>query len=414
MKITLGTLVQQRILRDRFAKGVRKAIASFFRKFNDTEKWMKHRHQKSAMKSNEDHNNKGDPKKAGAFQGVELILGNSNSRFSGVTSTMLQVLSEQRKLMNVVVLGNHHLPQDTQSINYWEFVKLTRKPLSDGRFRIFHARRINEMIVAWLARTLFCSKIKIVFTSTAQRDRSALTRWLIHRMDGIVSTCDAAADYLVRKPDVIIPHGIDTEQFRPTNDRAAAWKNLKLPGKYGIGIFGRVRKQKGIDILIDACLPLLSKYPDFTVVIVGEITPENRQFVQEQEKKVQEAGLEKQIFILGKQDFTAIPSLFSAMSIVTALSRNEGFGLTVLEAMSSKTAVIASQAGAWPDIIDDDVDGYCVPVDDIHSTQQALDKLMSSKELRASISEAARDKVLRNYTSQREARQLCDYFKTLM
>lgn len=269
-------------------------------------------------------------------------------------------------------------------------------------------------MIAWVARTFFGSKIKIVFTSTAQRTRSALTRWFIRRMDGIVSTCDAAAQFLIQKPDIIIPHGIDTDQFKPSKDRAKEWSELNLPGKYGIGIFGRVRKQKGIDILIDACIPLLNKHPDYTIVIVGEITPVNQQFIEKQKQKVARAGLEKRVIVLGKQDFSDIPRLFSAMTIVTALSRNEGFGLTVLEAMSCKTSVVASQAGAWPDIITDGTDGYSVPVDDIPATRLALDKLMSSSETQKTMSDAAREKVLRSYTTEREARQLCDYFKTLM
>lgn len=368
------------------------------------------------MKNNKNHiKNTEEPHRKGhIFPDVELILGNSNSRFSGVTSTMLQVLSEQKKIMNVVVLGHHHLPEGMTSITFREFIALTRKPMSDGRFRVFHARRIDEMMIAWVARTFFGSKIKIVFTSTAQRTRSALTRWFIRRMDGIVSTCDAAAQFLIQKPDIIIPHGIDTDQFKPSKDRAKEWSELNLPGKYGIGIFGRVRKQKGIDILIDACIPLLNKHPDYTIVIVGEITPVNQQFIEKQKQKVARAGLEKRVIVLGKQDFSDIPRLFSAMTIVTALSRNEGFGLTVLEAMSCKTSVVASQAGAWPDIITDGTDGYSVPVDDIPATRLALDKLMSSSETQKTMSDAAREKVLRSYTTEREARQLCDYFKTLM
>jgi len=36
---------------------------------------------------------------------IELIIGNSNSNFSGVTSTMLQVMSEQRKIINLRIMG---------------------------------------------------------------------------------------------------------------------------------------------------------------------------------------------------------------------------------------------------------------------------------------------------------------------
>jgi len=41
-----------------------------------------------------------------------LIIGNSNKRFSGVTSTMLQVLPEQNKLIETWVMGRHNLPPE--------------------------------------------------------------------------------------------------------------------------------------------------------------------------------------------------------------------------------------------------------------------------------------------------------------
>ena len=55
---------------------------------------------------------------------VELIIGNSNSNFSGVTSTMLQVLSEQQKLINLRVMGKHHLSDASLNISFWQVVKL--------------------------------------------------------------------------------------------------------------------------------------------------------------------------------------------------------------------------------------------------------------------------------------------------
>ncbi len=62
------------------------------------------------------------------------------------------------------------------------------------------------------------------------------------------------------------------------------------------------------------------------------------------------------------------------MSIVTALSRNEGYGLTVLEAMSSAKAVIASRAGAWPDILSPEEDGLLVDIGDVPSTRAAQER----------------------------------------
>lgn len=342
---------------------------------------------------------------------LDLILGNSNKRFSGVTSTMLQVLEEQKKILNVAVLGDHFVPEDTTTLSFWQATKLRKnrtKPL------IFHARRNNEMIQALILKVCFRVPMKIVFTSTAQRYHSWLTRWLMSKMDGLVSTCAAAAHYMAYKPDIIIPHGIDQTTYTPTIDKSALWHELGLTGKYGIGIFGRVRKQKGVDLLIDAAIPLLQQHKDYNVIIVGEITPDNQAFVDEQKQKIASANLENRFIFTGKQPFENIPKLFRAMSIITALSRNEGFGLTVLEAMSSGVPVLASSAGAWPEIISDGIDGYLTPCGDISKISERLNHLMTLPSATLNdMGVQGRKKIEERFTTQKEAQTLCKYFQNL-
>lgn len=342
---------------------------------------------------------------------LDLLLGNSNKRFSGVTSTMLQVLEEQKKILNVAVLGDHFVPEGTPTLSFWQAIRLRKNrknPL------IFHARRNNEMLQALILKTCFRVPMKIVFTSTAQRYHSWLTRWLMSKMDGLVSTCAAAAHYMAHKPDIIIPHGIDQTIYTPAVNKSALWHELGLKGKYGIGIFGRVRKQKGVDLLVDAAIPLLKKHEDYNIIIVGEITPDNQTFVDEQKQKIADANLENRFTFTGKQPFEKIPQLFRAMSIITALSRNEGFGLTVLEAMSSGVPVLASSAGAWPEIISDGIDGCLTPCDDTSTIREKLNFLMSlSSTTLENMGVQGRKKIEAKFTTQREAQALCEYFQHL-
>jgi len=254
---------------------------------------------------------------------TEIILGNSNSRFSGVTSTMLQVLRHQQHIVKVAVMGKHHLPKDSLNLSFLQTLRLCRSPLSNGQYRIFHARRNDEVLQALLLKKIFGAKIKIAFTSTAQRQHSWITRWLIRESDGIITTSSAANSYIEGGADIIIPHGIDETTYYPAANRSLAWQELGLPGKYGIGIFGRVRKQKGVDIFIRALLPLMQKHPDFTAVICGETTSDQQAFEDELRAEVSAAGLSDRFQFIGKQEFTELPKLFRAMSLVTALSRKK-------------------------------------------------------------------------------------------
>ena len=356
----------------------------------------------------------------GTEKDIELIIGNSNSNFSGVTSTMLQLLSTQQKLINLRVMGKHHLPDESLNITFWQVVKLCKQPLADGRVRIFHARRVDEMIQALLLKHLFRAKIKIVFSSAAQRHRSGFTLWLTDRMDALLAMCKASASYLHRKPDAIIYHGVKTDVYTPPEDKEAAWQALNIlpksikKGKKGIAILGRVREQKGVHLFVRSCIELLDKYPDYTAVVVGSISASNENFVKGLQVEIDKAGLSERIVFAGEQNFADIPKIFSALSLVVALSDNEGFGLTILEAMSSQAAVLASEAGAWPEVVREGVDGYVVPVNDLPAVVEKMDVLLSDQEKLTQMGINGRERVLEHYSVQREAKQLVDFFRSLM
>jgi len=345
---------------------------------------------------------------------IEVILGNSNRRFSGVTSTMLRVLEHHKDKIGIAVMGKHHLPPDVPSVSFWGCVKLCRSTLPSGKFRVFHARRNNEIIQALILKKIFKAKIKIIFTSTAQREHTWITRWLIRQADSLVTTCSAAASYLKRDPDAIIPHGIDPNIYNPPEDgKARAWERLGFPRKYGIGIFGRVRPQKGIDILVDAIIPILNENPSPTVLIVGETTKSHQQYLKNIKEKIRSKGLEERIIFLGKQSFDKIPKLLQGMSLVAALSRNEGYGLTILEAMASGCAVIASRAGAWEDIIETESQGTLVPCNDVEATHEALKKLTLDSSNLESMGLRGRDRIVEGFTIESEANSLLNLYKSL-
>lgn len=342
-----------------------------------------------------------------------LIIGNSNKRFSGVTSTMLQVLPEQSRLIETWVMGAHNLPDGQAWLSFAECLRRLRDPqYRDVRF-VFHARRNDEMIQALLLRAFSKAPLKIFFTSTAQRLHSSFSRWLMRKMDQVISTCEAAANYLTPKPKVLIPHGIDTSRFHPLDDKAAAMAALGYPGVRGVGIFGRVRQQKGVDVFVEALLQVLPAQPDVHGFIVGEIKSADRDFVEQLQQRIAAEGLASRIHFLGKLPFEQLPRWFAAVDVVCALSRNEGFGLTVLEAMASGTAVVASKAGAWPDILGTHEAGQLVPCGDVDATAQSLQYLLSDTSYRAKCAANGLVGVARDYTVQREATALVDVARTL-
>ncbi len=124
---------------------------------------------------------------------------------------------------------------------------------------VWHARRNIEMAVGLLLKT--CWPFVLIFTSAGQRHHTAITRWMIKRVDAVIAPSAASASF-AHRPAHVIHHGVDPVRYAPAADRAAAWAATGLPRHYGIGCFGRIRRQKGTDVFVSAMCRLLPRFPD--------------------------------------------------------------------------------------------------------------------------------------------------------
>lgn len=345
------------------------------------------------------------------FKNIELIIGNSGRNFSGGTSITIQLLDYQEKAMNLAVLGSRFIPNHIKTLNYFQFLLLTRTKLPNGKLRVFYTRKNNEMIQGLIAKYIFRSKIKIIFSSSAQRSHTKFTKWLMSKMDSIVSTSKKAGSYLIKEPDKIISHGIDLNRFTLPEDKDKAWRALGFPGSIGIGIFGRVRYSKGIDILVDAALEVLPKHPQATVIICGEIQLEDQTYKNNMLRKITDANLEERILFLGKKPFEDLPNLFQGMTVVAALSRNEGYGLTPLEGMASGAAVLTSSEGVWDELVRDGIDGYVVKTNDIQQTTDRLNTLIENSSKTKIMGKNAAKYISENFSIEKEAEQIIQHIK---
>src|SRR5882757_6461980 len=285
---------------------------------------------------------------------LQLIVPNLHRRYSGVTATNRMVAPRLARRLPAAWLGSD-APDGIARIAILALAKLWRRrePL------IWHARRNDEMIVGVLLRALGWP-LKLVFTSAVQRHHTWITRWLIRRMDAIIATSQFSASFLKRE-SVVVMHGVDTERYAPPADRAAAFAQSGLPGRYAIGCFGRVRAQKGSDVFVDAMCRLLPRYPDFTAVMVGAITTEHLAFANDLRKRIEAAGLQSRIVITGELLIEDVQRWYQRLTIYAFTSRNEGFGLTLIEAMSVGAALVASRAGAAELVVEDGVTGVLTP-----------------------------------------------------
>lgn len=333
------------------------------------------------------------------FKVLKVIAPSFGKRFSGINASMLAVIPAQSQLICIAATGFHVKAPNVPTISFLELIRYGRC----APWKIWHARRNIDMLVGLILKYVFRFKLLLIFTSAAQRKHTAITRFYYRYMEEIITPTAAAAAYLTRSATVI-PHGIDpTRFFRPEN-RAREWAKKKLPGRYGIGLFGRIRPDKGTREFVEAAIQVLKKNPDWTVVIFGKTTPENIRFERDLRSLIKKAELENRIIFMGFiQDSEAIPRWLRALSITACTSHNEGFGLSCIEAMASGCPVIATQTGVWPEIIQHEKNGILIPAKDSEALAQAFDRLIQNPEQREALANEASTTVLNHYQIKDEA-----------
>ncbi|HEX9167645.1 MAG TPA: glycosyltransferase family 1 protein, partial [Roseiarcus sp.] len=172
---------------------------------------------------------------------LEVIIPNLNWRYSGGTAVNRTIAPLIARRWPAGWLGPDR-PEGIAGLRLGDLLRLRFLPPSHGKARIWHARRNVEMI-SGLFLNLLGYRFALIFNSASQRKKTWLTDFLIARMDAVIATSEAAAQYLSR-PATVIHHGIDVDLYSPPADRLAAFADTGLPGRYGIGTFGRVRRQK--------------------------------------------------------------------------------------------------------------------------------------------------------------------------
>lgn len=308
-----------------------------------------------------------------SLSGIEVIAPHFKKRLSGVTSTVIQLVPKQVEAgVRIATLGPG-LPDDLPKLRYRDLLGGWKRPPS-GHKRIWHARRNVEMIAGIILRDVLRMPMRLIFTSAAQRHHTRFTKWLIARMDHVVATSVRSGSYLDVAHTVVM-HGIDTTRFHPPRDDDEAFAAAGLPGKYAVGCTGRVRTQKGTDLFVDAMISLLPHYPHWTAVITGRVTPEHEAFAADLKARVEKAGLAERILFLGEVEDVRV--WYRRFSLFVAPSRNEGFGLTPLEAMASSTAAVTSDAGAYAEMIISGKTGMVVAAGDGEALKNAIEPYLA-------------------------------------
>jgi glycosyltransferase involved in cell wall biosynthesis len=183
-----------------------------------------------------------------------------------------------------------------------------------------------------------------------------------HNAHTIVAVSSFLADELRRIYQVpeakihVVPNGVAFHHFDGFIDPS------QIKGRYGIAplaptVFtpGRMTRQKGMDLLVEAIPMVLSSYPEARFIISGS-GPERDRVVH----RANEVGAAHACVFLEALSRAEYIDIMRAVDVVALPSRNEPFGIVALEAWSAGKPVVATTAGGPREFVWHDVNGFIV------------------------------------------------------
>ncbi len=177
----------------------------------------------------------------------------------------------------------------------------------------------------------------------------------------------------------VIYNGIDAEQFCPV---------AKHSDEFTIISTSRLIKRKGIEYLLSAFIDFKKRYICSRLIIVGDGDLKD-DFVN----MINASAVEESVEFLGSVKHSNLPDIYRRADVFVLPSLNEGMSNSLLEAMASGLAIVATSTGGTEELVDG-VNGIIVNKNSATEIYNALEKLYSNKEVLDKMKVASREKSL--------------------
>lgn len=178
-----------------------------------------------------------------------------------------------------------------------------------------------------------------------------------------------AGNDLRRRKHWTLYTGVDTEAIARQAAEAGPGlrARLELTGHPVVGVVGRLRHEKGQDILMEAMAGVIRQVPDARLLVVGD--GPDREALQAQARGL---GLEASVVWAGQAAPEAVHGYYGAMDLLVVPSRFEGFGLVALEGLAAGLLVVAMDVEGLREIVEGAPGGTLVPAGDAPALVEAI------------------------------------------
>lgn len=320
-------------------------------------------------------------------------------------------LTLQRKSLTRLVM----VPALGREIRVWQDLAVVlRLSFLIRKFRpqILHTHTAKAgtvgRLAAWLAgvpvvvHTFHGHVFRGYFPPLKSRVLMSVERWLARRTDRLIAVSNRVRGELLDLgignvgQFITIPLGLDLKAFLSC-ERIRGQLRAELGIHAGVplvGIVARLVPIKRHECFLQSAGEIIRRYPESRFVLVGD--GERR---EELKDLAGHLGLEGRVHFLGWRD--DLDRVYADLDVVALTSRNEGFPVSLIEAMASGVPVVATRVGGVPDLVEDGVTGLLVPCDDPTSLAAAVSGLLADPERRRTLGQSGRQRVYPAFSAER-------------
>ncbi len=188
----------------------------------------------------------------------------------------------------------------------------------------------------------------------------------------------------------VVPNGVDTGIFRPTEKDADLVEKYNLENMIVFGFIGSIRKIEGLALFLENLNKLVHKHPHVRTLLIG-----SGDEVDRLKEITRRNNIENHVIFTGRVPHEQILKYYSVVDIflyprIDAKVNHKVTPLKPLEAMAMEKAVIASNVGGLKELVQDDKNGVLFNVDDgDHLVKRCFD-LIEHPEFMSELGKQAR------------------------
>jgi len=290
--------------------------------------------------------------------GLELFMVNCYKHFKEKTVCKV-VVQEGKKLDDYIESKDKIYLKRNKFFPIFPALKLA-KFIDENKIDIVHFHWTRDIATVVLAKLLSKRKPKIIQTRNMTMTRfkdDIYHKWLYKNIDILHAVTYQVKEQLEKfipqevRPKIEMVYMGTKEESIEGNQVDKLKSNYKLGESFVVGIVGRIEEGKGQYLVLEAIAMLA--HLDIKVLIVGHTMDEN--YLEGLKEKVKKLGIEKKVIFTGfTKEINMHMHLFDTMVLAT---KQETFGLVVIEAMINRVCVIATNKGGPLEIIDDGKNG---------------------------------------------------------